>query len=203
MSSSAPGQRAKALVVELRRAAANGPLHLTRYNEEGLRHVLSESKELYGEIENLVGDTPLNELPDQVKIAAWVHQATIKRNKRCALTYVDNRAATIKKLRWDLGPLFPSDIQTNLSHREASFLADYDKLLTDYNKATGVDVTADLVPPKDLLIQVRVLKDCGEIMTETGAITLEKGTTHSLRRRDIEQLVRQGYLEEHQQHESC
>jgi GINS complex subunit 1 len=203
MNTSVPGQRAKALIVELRRAAANGPLHLARYNEEGLRQVLSESKELYGEIEELLGDSTVEMLPDQVKVACQVHHATIKRNKRCALTYVEHRANTIKKLRWDLGPLFPSDVQANLSHREASFLADYDKLITEYNKASGVDVTADLVPPKDLLIQVRVLKDCGEIMTETGAVTLEKGTTHSLRRRDIEQLVRQGYLEEHQQHESC
>jgi GINS complex subunit 1 len=198
-----PGVRAKVLVTELRRAKANGGLHLPRFNEDGLRTVLSESKELFEELKELMDDQEISELPDPVKIACQVHHASIKRNKRCALAYVENRSTTIKALRWELGPLPDEDVMSNMSHREKTLFSEYDKLISEYNQEMGIDLMADLTPPKDLLIQVRVLRDCGEIMTEGGALTLEQGTTHSLRRRDVEHLVRQGYLEEHQQHESC
>jgi len=54
----------------------------------------------------------------------------------------------------------------------------------------------DQQPPKNLYIEVRVLEDCGEILTESGSINLERNTTHFLRRSDVEHLVRQGMLEE-------
>mmetsp|Transcript_89893 Transcript_89893/g.179557 ORF Transcript_89893/g.179557 Transcript_89893/m.179557 type:complete len:203 (+) Transcript_89893:35-643(+) len=200
---SVPGARSKILITELRRAETNGGLQLPRFNEDGLRMVLSESKELFGELNELMGGQEISEMPDPVKIACQVHHASIKRNKRCALAYVENRSTTIKALRWELGPLPDEELMSNMSHREKNFFSDYDKLITEYNTETGVDIMADLTPPKDLLIQVRVLRDCGEIITEGGAVSLEKGTTHSLRRRDVEHLVHQGYLEEHQQHESC
>ena len=203
MAAAVPGQRSRDLITELRRAAANGPLFITRYNEDRVRQVLNESSELYSEITDLMDGKPVEKLPPPVKTACIVHHATIKRNKRCALTYVEQRASTIKRLRWELGPLLPEETRTNMSHREQKFLAEYDQLVTGYTKDTGVDVTSDLTPPKELHVQVRVLKDCGEIMTETGAITLALGTTHSLRRRDVELLVRQGYLEEHSHLESC
>ena len=53
-----------------------------------------------------------------------------------------------------------------------------------------------MVPPKDLYIEVRVLEDCGEVLTETGTILLEKNTTHYVLRSDIEHLIRQGLLEQ-------
>ena len=49
-------------------------------------------------------------------------------------------------------------------------------------------------PPKDLYIEVRVLKDCGEIFTENGPVNLEINSTHFLRRVDVESLIRQGML---------
>ena len=164
---------------------------------------IDESTELYAQMKELMGDESLSDLPEPVRAAVRVHHTTVKRNKRCALAYVDHRMTTMKRLRWELGPLLPEDIRTNLSHQENTFLADYDKLVTEYKVTSGVDLTADLTPPKDLLVQVRVLRDCGEVMIEGGSVSLEKGTKHSLPRRDIEHLVRQGYLEEHQEGESC
>ncbi len=140
---------------------------------------------------------------EYLQVTCQVHHAIIKRNKRCALAYVERRAATLKALRWELGPLPPEEMRVSMSNRERVFFTEYDKLVSEYNQAVGIDVTSDLTPPKDLLIQVRVLVDCGEVMTEAGAVTLAMGTTHSLKRRDVEHLVRQGFLEEHTQHESC
>lgn len=101
----------------------------------------------------------------------------------------------------------------------------------------NLDLTADLQPPKELHVEVRVLNDCGEIMTDhvssrqassdvplqadsfplsahllvremfkyllsrrwsllQGSVKLDRGTTHLLRRSDVEHLVRQGLLQE-------
>lgn len=53
----------------------------------------------------------------------------------------------------------------------------------------------DLAPPKNLYIEVRVLHDCGELMTESGVVNLEANSTHFLRRFDAEPLIRQGLLQ--------
>ena len=45
------------------------------------------------------------------------------------------------------------------------------------------------------MIEVRVLKDCGEILTESGPVVLQKNTYHYLRRTDIEHLIRQNFVE--------
>lgn len=192
------------LVTEMVRQAKRGKLELPRFNEEGMRTVLGESKELYRELCNLMGDNQLDQLPNAVKVACQVHHATIKRNKRCALAYVDQRAEKLKQLRWEIGHPLPEDIQSNLSNSEKLFLSEYDALLTNYSAETKINVTADQSPPKDVLVQVRVLKDVGVvILEEGGAVNLARGTTHTLRRRDVESLVLQGDLEELQQQESC
>ena len=54
----------------------------------------------------------------------------------------------------------------------------------------------DMYPPKQLNIEVHVLKSYGEIMTPTGTVTLTKGDRLSLRRTDVEHLIRQGVVEE-------
>jgi len=41
---------------------------------------------------------------------------------------------------------------------------------------------------------VRVLNECGEIITQDGVVNLQKNTTHFVRKTDIESLVRQGHL---------
>lgn len=57
-----------------------------------------------------------------------------------------------------------------------------------------LDLTSDLQPPKDLYLEVRVLKDIRELYTESGPINLELNSTHYLRRSDVEHLIRQGHL---------
>ena len=179
---------------------------------------------------------------------------------------MNQRALTLKRLRWELGPVLPADMRANMGRREAEFHTGYDNLLTDYmaqvgglptlrgkppapspspspsplpspactpplappttpphhttphhttsshhttpHHATsppqvGVDITSDLSPPKELMVEVRVLEDVGEVMMESGSVNLAKGTQHSLKRADVEHLVRQGYLEELERHESC
>ncbi len=198
-----PGSRAKQLVTELRRASANGPLFIPRYNEKEIRTVLSETNEHFDKMKEHMGSENLETLAPPVQVACRIHHSIVKRNKRCLIAYLEQRAGSLKKIRWELGPILPDEKKANVSNRESIFFNEYGNLIAEYNQIMEVDLTSDLTPPKDFLVQVRVLKDCGEIMVEGGAVTLSSGTTHSLRRRDVEHLIRQGYLFELQQNESC
>jgi GINS complex subunit 1 len=54
----------------------------------------------------------------------------------------------------------------------------------------------DVSPPKELMVEIRVLQSCGEILTESGPVNLERNTTHYLRRSDIEPFIRKGLVEQ-------
>ena len=91
----------------------------------------------------------------------------------------------------------PSDRRAKLSSSEIEAFNEYEKALTTYMAAIDLDLLSDMTPPKDLFLRVRVLQDCGQIFTESGnQISLEKNTTHYLRRVDVEQLIRQGLVEQ-------
>ncbi|CAM9487477.1 unnamed protein product, partial [Sphacelaria rigidula] len=151
-----------------------------------------------------------DEIPDPVKVSLVVHHQALLRNKRCLLAYLKWRAdrwgkvdpantqvaesnlAMITQLRWETGPVIPQELQQSLSARERDLFNAYDGILTNYAEGLNLDLTADLQPPKELHVEVRVLSDCGEIMTDH----LERGTTHLLRRSDVEHLVLHGQLQE-------
>lgn len=82
-----------------------------------------------------------------------------------------------------------------LSAHERSYFAEYNNLVTELNESIGFDLTADLEPPTELLIEVRVLQDCGKVMTESGPVSLDKGSIHFLRRSQVESFIREGKLE--------
>lgn len=103
---------------------------------------------------------------------------------------------------------------SNLSPEEEEYVRLYGDLLAAYKgQWTDIDLTGSLEPPKDLFIDVRVLKDAGEIQTEYGygnvsfprpdeqtdmyhsAITLTKNSQFYVRQGDVERLIQQGYLQ--------
>ena len=56
-----------------------------------------------------------------------------------------------------------------LSPEEGEYARQYGDLLAAYKgQWTDIDLTGSLEPPRDLFIDVRVLKDAGEIQTEYG-----------------------------------
>jgi GINS complex subunit 1 len=58
---------------------------------------------------------------------------------------------------------------SSLSPHEEDYVRQYSDLLAAYKgQWTDVDMTGSLEPPRDLFIDVRVLKDAGEIQTEYG-----------------------------------
>ncbi|KAI0757210.1 hypothetical protein C8Q80DRAFT_1132485 [Daedaleopsis nitida] len=106
----------------------------------------------------------------------------------------------------------PQDIRSKLSPHEVDFLRSYAASLlllrteafsSASKAAAGHGVTEDIDllaqishPPKDLQVHVRVVRDCGIIHTELGAIDFKRGHRFLVRRSDIEHLIQQGYLEE-------
>lgn len=58
---------------------------------------------------------------------------------------------------------------SSLSPQEEDYFRQFGDLLALYKgQWTDIDLTGSLEPPRDLFIDVRVLKDAGEIQTEYG-----------------------------------
>ncbi|WWC93342.1 DNA replication complex GINS protein PSF1 [Kwoniella sp. B9012] len=156
-----------------------------------------------------------------------VQHLSARRNKRCLLAYLSTRVGGIKERWWDSGGslaylLSPSsssttnnsdtsainnsesessgDLRNNLSPQELDFLRGYNNLMIDY-KSDFLDVL-DLSssidrPPSELMVDVRVLKDAGEVVLEGGEkLDFRKGERFRLNRSNVERLIVQGYLEE-------
>lgn len=63
--------------------------------------------------------------------------------------------------------------QSSLSPEEEEYVRQYGDMLAAYKgQWTDVDITGSLEPPRDLFIDVRVLKDAGEIQTEYGCVSI-------------------------------
>ncbi|KAI0374373.1 hypothetical protein BV20DRAFT_935872 [Pilatotrama ljubarskyi] len=106
----------------------------------------------------------------------------------------------------------PQDVRSKLSPHEVDFLRSYNESLRTlrteaFSSAAGggaghgltedIDLLAPIShPPKDLQVHVRVVRDCGVVYTELGAIDFKRGHRFLVRRSDIEHLIVQGYLEE-------
>ncbi|KAH9890900.1 hypothetical protein C8Q73DRAFT_702103 [Cubamyces lactineus] len=106
----------------------------------------------------------------------------------------------------------PQDVRSKLSPHEVDFLRSYSDSLrilreeafssaTEAAGGEGITEDIDLLapishPPKDLQVHVRVVRDCGVVYTELGAIDFKRGHRFLVRRADIEHLIVQGYLEE-------
>ena len=115
----------------------------------------------------------------------------MRRNKRCLLAYHRVRSDKLEEMCWSgkeildqEQPLHTSTLQgrgeriamgsetgntSSLSPEEEEYVRQYSDMLAAYKgQWTDIDLTGSLEPPRDLFIDVRVLKDAGEIQTEYG-----------------------------------
>ena len=144
--------------------------------------------------------------------ALLVNHLSMRRNKRCLLAYHRMRTGKLEEMCWngvDIAELqnqAPSTTSgdssrrsataSSLSAEEEQYAHQYSDLLAAYKgQWTDIDLTGSLEPPKDIFIDVRVLKDAGEIQTEYGSITLTKNSQFYVRQGDVERLIQQGYLQ--------
>ena len=117
--------------------------------------------------------------------AILISHLSMRRNKRCLLAYHRVRAEKLEEMCWNGQDILDQPVQgegdaqqafggsassqNSLSPEEEEYFRQYNDMLASYKgQWTDIDLTGSLVPPKDLFIDVRVLKDAGEIQTEYG-----------------------------------
>lgn len=142
--------------------------------------------------------------------ALLVNHLSMRRNKRCLLAYHRTRTDKLEEMCWagvdvtemqqqvsaSAGRQSGGAATSSLSAEEEQYVHQYSDLLAAYKgQWTDIDLTGSLEPPKDIFIDVRVLKDAGEIQTEYGSITLTKNSQFYVRQADVERLIQQGYLQ--------
>lgn len=195
--------------------------HLPPYAATTVRAVTKEVRDLDREVSNLLAPYSSTQASDGTQIkssfnpaddpatacALLVNHLSMRRNKRCLLAYHRVRTDKMEEMCWS--GLDIADIQSasstnaargstasSLSAEEEQYMHAYSDLLAAYKgQWTDIDLTGSLEPPKDIFIDVRVLKDAGEIQTEYGSITLTKNSQFYVRQADVERLIQQGYLQ--------
>jgi GINS complex subunit 1 len=185
------GRRAQQLLESLGRAD-----WLPAYDEESLRVIAEECQELKANYDELLSSEDGEE--PKVKATLTILQEGIYRNKRCALVYLHHRLSKIEELWWKTGsPTLGKEYSSKLSKAEIEHYDKFQKLMTKTKEAIDMDLSSNVVPPQDLLVEVRVLKDEGEVVLQSGArVLLQKNSTHFLRRSDVEHLILQNILEQ-------
>uniref|UniRef100_A0A7S1XDG0 DNA replication complex GINS protein PSF1 n=1 Tax=Compsopogon caeruleus TaxID=31354 RepID=A0A7S1XDG0_9RHOD len=166
------------------------------YDDPAVRRVVQEIRELLAAILASVERNREDMNERHIACGMLLHHRSIQRNKRLVLAYLWNRLQRIQDSRWENGWVEQRDEAfENLSKLEVRFLDRYNALISQLSGALKMDLSADIQPPRDLFIEVRVLRDCGNILTEDGPINLTEGSAHYIRRSTVEHLIRQGNLE--------
>lgn len=186
-------EAAAKLINEAKRT--QGLEQLPVFQDELVRSVLQETKELQKVIEE--AETRNQQAAEQGEFVPGAEQGemyaahlALRRNKRCLLGYERLRAERLDQLVWD-----NKEVSVDNYHEEEYF-KQYNGIVVDYkNHFPEIDLSGSLVPPKDVFIDVRVLKDAGEIQTEYGVFNLTKDSQFFVRKADVERLIQQGYLQ--------
>ena len=218
------GELATQLLTDARRSTQTDTL--LKYNDVLVRSILREQRHLEAlltDILNRHDDAALGDDPNTPTIL--LYQTAILRNKRCLLAYHHHRLERLKDMFWNVGGALPlllstrstttaaggagassaaakeADVRSKLSPHEVDFLRQYSESLLEFRSGVlateEVDLFAPITrPPKDLHVLVKVVRDCGVIQTEVGAIDFRRGQRFLVRRADVEHLITQGYLEE-------
>ncbi|KAK4170555.1 hypothetical protein QBC43DRAFT_7396 [Cladorrhinum sp. PSN259] len=191
--------------------------HLPPYQTELVRAVTREVRDLDKEVTTLLEpfQGSFDPAADQATACTLlVNHLSMRRNKRCLLAYHRTRTDKLEEHVWNGVDVIDLVAQqqagggsgaavageggasSSLSPQEEDYVRQYGDLLAAYKgQWTDIDLTGSLEPPRDLFIDVRVLKDAGEIQTEYGAINLTKNSQFYVRQGDVERLIAQGYLQ--------
>jgi GINS complex subunit 1 len=224
------GETANKLVQNAKRIQALP--HLPPYASDLSRTIVREVRDLDRDVSAILAPfgSSFNPSADpSTACALLVNHLCMRRNKRCLLAYHRVRAEKLEGYCWEGvdvleqsgngkegdGGMAGKKEESSLSPEEEEYVRQYSDLLAAYKgQWTDIDLTGSLEPPRDLFIDVRVLKDAGEIQTEYGyalilagfpkqvqgltvlrSITLTKNSQFYVRHGDVERLIAQGYLQ--------
>lgn len=182
------GDQANKLIAEAKRA--QGLAQLPVFQDELVRDIVRETKELERLRQQVEEENASQEASGSFQAQLFVTHLTMRRNKRCLLAYERLRAQRLAEMVWE-----NNEVEVP-NHNEQEYFKNYESIVLDYKtEFPELDLGAPLVPPKDVFIDVRVLKDAGEIQTEYGVFNLRKDSQFFVRRADVERLIQQGYLQ--------
>jgi GINS complex subunit 1 len=156
------------------------------------REVRDLDKDVAAILEPFAGSFNPSEEP-ATACALLVNHLCMRRNKRCLLAYHRVRTDKLEEMCWNGIDVLERQTQqqqnanrsggegtassnadgssSSLSPEEEEYVRQYSDLLAAYKgQWTDIDLTGSMEPPKDLFIDVRVLKDAGEIQTEYGYV---------------------------------
>lgn len=192
------GRRAYQLLNEL---AISEKGQLAQFNNNDFDHVIKECKEHYTNLESLLKKNADENLGTEITrkedhFGATIHHLSITRNKRCLMAYVYNRGEIIQNLRWKIGRELPQEIQEKISLSEKEYFKSHSAAIESYMSELDLDLTLDMVPPKDPYVRVRVLSDIGEVCLDDHEISLTQNSLHFIKRTDAEPFISQGLMEE-------
>ncbi|ESX02710.1 hypothetical protein KL918_002522 [Ogataea parapolymorpha] len=185
------GDLAHKLALEAKRTQSLDKLPL--YQDTLVRAIVREIRDLQKEADVLTEHASQDD--DRVNQAQlFVCHLCMRRNKRCLLAYQRLRAERLDELVWANNEISKEQMD-NLSPQEQEYLKKYNDLVSEFKgPLEKVDLGGTLEPPEDVFIDVRVLKDAGEIQTEYGVFNLTKDSQFFVRQADVERLIQQGYL---------
>lgn len=194
------GESAYKLAKEAKRTA---DLFVSPYNDDIVQGICREIRLLHNkakEIVNQMRSRGASHDPSSMSQAMLYHLA-VKRNKRVLFAYHRQRVNKLKEISWNVGlqSKYQREIKASLGPTEQKFLDEYADMVNTYKQGfleidMGGNGGAGLEPPVDLFIEVRVVRDAGEISTEYGVLNLSKGNQFYGRRTDVESLIKAGYL---------
>lgn len=185
----------------MRELASSETGQLTAFNSDAFDQVIKECNEHNVQLQSLIRKIEDENLDIQTTrnedhFGAVIHHLSLIRNKRCLMAYMHNRAETIQSLRWRVGSVLPQEIHEKLNYSEEEYFKNHSAAIESYMSELDLDLTVDMVPPKDPYIHVRVLDDIGEVCLGDHLISLTKHSLHFLRRTDAEPFISQGLMEE-------
>lgn len=216
------GDQANKLILEARRS--NNLSELPLHQHTLVKDIVEEIGVLNKDVEYLNEQQSVEEIPaSEARVhqcQLFVTHLCLRRNKRCLLAYQKMRADKIAEFLWlNIDPVAGTEttvshlkedsdsplnntlmsklVLLNLSHAEQEYYKQYQDLVLEFKSGfADIDLSGDLEPPTDIFIDVRVLKNGGEVQTEYGVFNLIKDSQFYVRKLDVDRLIQQGYLEE-------
>lgn len=190
-------QQSDSLTQVVQAKRAQNLAHLPPYETELVRETAREVRDLDRDVSNILEPFQGSFDPNANQGVAGTlltNHLSMRRNKRCLLAYHRTRTDKLEELVWrgaDVIDLSGQQLRdgpeagganppgaggrpaeggtSSLSPQEEDYVRQYGDLLAAYKgQWTDIDLTGSLDPPRDLFIDVRVLKDAGEIQTEYG-----------------------------------
>lgn len=175
---------------------------LSPYREDTVNDVITESRYLTKRLSSLSQELKSGkDSADAINVSAAIHECALRRNKRILLVYSLSRFGKLKSILWSLGCgsgsiQIPQKISKNMAPHELKLKKRYQELIGSYRAQMG-DLelgSEEDVPPLDAYSEVRVLVECGQVLTEDGIVAFSKGSMHHLKLSQVEKLIKAGYL---------